>query len=499
MTETGVQPELAAGAVVAAVLAAVALAAPVTARLRALCMLGALVLTPVLLLVEIWDSDQVETLRDRPALALAAAAVGLAGVAVLAVLIHRRPAILPIAAAAALPFRIPIAAGGATANLLVPLYAVIAAGVLAYAVPRLLGRGPESDAAALGYADTDRERLGPARLTLGLLGAAIVLYALQTAYSDDFERALQQVVFFYVPFALLAALLARVRWTRSLLVTCLGVLVGLALLFVSIGFVEYATRSLLLNPKVIASNQFETYFRVNSLFFDPNIYGRFLAVVMLALAAVLLWTRTARTAALTAAALVVLWAGLVLTLSQSSFTALLAGLLVLAGLRWGIRPAAIATAAALAVGLVVVLVAPGPRGLEGDRNDATSGRYDLVKGGVELAGGRPLQGWGSGSFRREYRSQEKASGQRATAASHTIPITVAAEQGIVGLALYLALIAAALVMLLRGARHDLARAAIAACFVALVVHTLLYAAFLEDPLAWALLGTGAGLVARRPA
>ena len=57
---------------------------------------------------------------------------------------------------------------------------------------------------------------------------------------------------------------------------------------------EYATRSLLLNPKVIASNQFEQYFRVNSLFFDPNIYGRFLAVVMIFLAAVLLWAQRPR-------------------------------------------------------------------------------------------------------------------------------------------------------------------------------------------------------------
>src|SRR5215213_3982640 len=70
-----------------------------------------------------------------------------------------------------------------------------------------------------------------------------------------------------------------------------GVLIGLALIFAGIGFVEYATRSLLLNPKVIASNELEEYFRVNSLFFDPNIYGRFLALVMLGLAGVLLWER----------------------------------------------------------------------------------------------------------------------------------------------------------------------------------------------------------------
>jgi len=490
MTGDGVQPELAAGAVVAALLAAAALAAPLRPRLRALAMLAALALTPVLLLAEIWDSEQVEALRDRPALALAAAAAGLLAVAAGAVLLGRRPWLLPVVAVAALPFRVPISAGGVSASLLVPLYGVIAAGVLAYAIPRLRARGDGGDRRSGGT-----PARGPARLTLALLGAAIVLYAAQTAYSSDFERALQQVVFFYVPFALLAALLTEVAWTRDVLVRCLAVLVGLAVLFVAIGYVEYATRSLLLNPKVIASNQFETYFRVNSLFFDPNIYGRFLAVVMLCLTAVLLWTRERRVALGALGLLAFLWGGLVLTLSQSSFTALLAGLVVLAALRWGTRPAAIAAGVALLAGAVVALAAPGEVGLDRDRNDATSGRYDLVKGGVELAAARPLQGWGSGAFRREYRRQEKASGQRATAASHTIPVTVGAEQGVAGLAVYLALLAAALALLLRGARHDLARAAVAAAFVALVVHTLLYAAFLEDPVAWALLGAGAGLAA----
>ncbi len=79
----------------------------------------------------------------------------------------------------------------------------------------------------------------------------------------------------------LLVLLARVAWTPRLVAWCLGVLVALATVLVGIGFVEYATRHLLLNPKVITSNQFESYFRVNSLFFDPNIYGRFLALVML--------------------------------------------------------------------------------------------------------------------------------------------------------------------------------------------------------------------------
>lgn len=489
---TDVDPILAAGAVVAALLAGAPLALVLNARVRALLMLGALVLTPVLLLAEIWESDQVESLRSRPVLALVAAALGLVAVAVVALLLHRKPMLFPALAVAALPFRIPIAAGGSTASLLVPLYLVIAAGVLAYAVPRL--RAPAADAEP----EPEPEGVWVRRL----LALSLVLYAAQASYSSDFERALQQVVFFYVPFALLATLLARVSWTRPVLERCLAVVVALSVVFVSIGFVEYATRHILLNPKVIASNQFEEYFRVNSLFFDPNIYGRFLAIVMLLVAAVLLWERRPRVTVACGVLLALFWAGLVLTLSQSSFTALLAGLVVLAALRWGTRPAAIAAGAVLVAGIVVVLATPSSFGLDRDANDASSGRLDLIEGGVRLAGDAPVAGHGSGAFRREYRRNENATGERATNASHTIPITVAAEQGIPGLLVYLALLGTALTLLLRRARDSIARAGIAAAFVALVVHTLMYAAFLEDPLTWALLGIGVGLASRpgdRPA
>lgn len=484
-----VDPVLALGAIVAALLAGLALAVPLRPRLRAAAVLGALVLTPVLLLVEIWDSDQIVALRDRPAVAGVAAVLGLLVVAGMAVLFARRAMWFPVAAVAALPFRIPIAAGGTTSSLLVPLYAVIAAGVLAYAVPRLLGKVTD-DGPPPGGVWLRR-----------LLAASIVLYAIQATYTSDFERALQQVVFFYVPFALLAMLLLRVTWSRDVLVRCLAVLAGLAVVFVSIGYVEYATRSLLLNPKVIASNQFESYFRVNSLFFDPNIYGRFLAVVMLLLTSVLLWSRSSKVVAGLGVLLAFLFCGLLLTLSQSSFTALLFGLGVLAAYRWGSRRALIAGAVILVIGVVGaagIIIASG----DGVDN-ATTGRWSLVKGGLRLADDAPLVGQGSASFRREYRRAENASGEKATNASHNMPVTIAAEQGVVGLAVYLALLVVALSLLLRGAGGSVARTGIAAAFVALQVHTMAYAAFLEDPVSWALMAAGIGLLsagaaARRP-
>jgi putative inorganic carbon (HCO3(-)) transporter len=480
-----------AGIVVASLLAAVVLLHR-SPRARAAAMLAALVLTPVLLVANIWSTPQFEPLRERPLLALAAAVGGLAVLVLGGLAIHRRPELLALAAAAALPFRVPIDSGGDTSNLLVPLYLVIAAGALAYASAHLRApRRLEDLDAAPGEGEHERGLLE------WLLAGAIVLYAVQASYSSDFDGALKQTIFFYVPFALLYAQLVRIRWTAQLAGRCLVVLLVLATAFVGIGFVEYARRELLLNPKVISSNQFESYFRVNSLFFDPNIYGRFLVTVMLGLVAVLLWSRRTALVAGCAGALALLWAGLVLTLSQSSFTGLLAGLAVLGGLRWGARRAAAIVAAFAVAGVLVVLAAPGAVGLTGSPDEVSSGRWSLVRGGVELATARPLTGWGSGAFKTEYREHQKASSERASAASHTIPITVAAEQGIGGLVLYLALVVVALAVLLRGASGSIARAAVAAAFVALAVHTLLYAAFLEDPLAWALLAVGSAL-ARAP-
>jgi O-antigen ligase len=471
--------------ILAALLAAGALVARAP-RARAAAMLGALVLAPVILGFHIADSDQVKPLRDHPSLAVAGAVGAVLALALLALLFDRRPAWLPVAAAATLPFRVPIASGGSTANLLVPLYLVVAAGAAAYALPRLAGRE-----------DDDPPTRRPPGALEWALAATLALYAIQSSYSDDFGHALENVVFFYVPFALLFALVARVAWTPRLARICLGVLVLLALALVGVGFVEYATRHLFLNPKVIASNQLEDYFRVNSLFFDPNIYGRFLALVMLLLAAWLLWARRQREVVAGALLLAVLWGGLVVTFSQSSFTALLVGLAILGAMRWSVRWALTLSGGALVVAVAFVALAPGAvhldLGSSKSADKATSGRYDLIKGGLKLFKDAPLVGQGSGSFARDYRRAEHVSPERAASASHTIPVTVAAEQGAIGLVVYLALLAAALARLFRGARRTPERAAVAAAFVALVAHSMMYAAFLEDPLTWTLLGAGTAM------
>lgn len=443
----------------------------------------------------------------------------LAAVVALTWLMRARAHAFPMLAVLTLPFRVPVHADGHTANLLIPLYAVIAAGSLAHLLPRLLGRrltspSDEPPPGALRRlligrgADGVRthayaSRRPPIALDW-LLAATVGLYAVQIAYSADHSKGLENLVSFYLPFGLLYVLLREAPWTRRLVLQCFALMVGLALLCSGVGFVEYAREELLLNPRVLAANRFDDYFRVNSLFYDPSVYGRFLALAMLAVTSAVLWARERRAVLIGAGVLSCLWAGLMSTFSQSSIVALLVGLALLAAIRWGVRRTAAAAGTLAVLGVVFLLAAPaslhlGLKGSEGSANIATNGRAGLIGGGLKLFAARPLEGYGSGSFEAEYERHEHVTEAGASTASHTIPVTIAAEQGILALALYGALLLVAFASLYpRGAGSSAwpiaARPALAACFAALVAHTFAYADFLEDPFTWALLAVGVALL-----
>ena len=80
---------------VAAALAASGAVALPSARGRAVSALLALLVTPVLLVGELWSSPQIEHVRHRPGLAAAALAGGILLVAALAVAFTRWPGLLP--------------------------------------------------------------------------------------------------------------------------------------------------------------------------------------------------------------------------------------------------------------------------------------------------------------------------------------------------------------------------------------------------------------------
>ncbi len=480
-------------------------------RLRSATMLLAVGLFPVLILGDQWHTAQIEDLRDDTGRIVFLVGTALAAIGVLAYVFRRWPMLMPLGIVFALPFRIPLHAGGDTANLLVPLYLVIAGGVVAAAARDWRGRpvgpvaagDPPSPAVAKASSGmgppTAPPTGGPAAWLPRVLAAVVVLYAVQTLYSDDFSKGLQNVCFFLVPFTVAYGLLREVSWDRKLL-TWVLIVVGIeAAVFVLIGSVEYVTRSLFWNDQVIRSNEFHTYFRVNSVFWDPNVYGRYLALVITIATAALLWVKERRDFALLTVLVGVLWIGLAEAFSQSSYVALLGGLAVLAALRWSWKWTAGAVAVGAVGAVLVVLLVGGSDKIR--LNIDTSGRANLVSGGLDLFAGRPIWGYGSGSFQRAYRDQAENK-DVPVSISHTEPVTVAAEQGLVGLTLYVALIVVALWAMLAGIRAGplpAGRAAVLAAFVALLLHTFAYAGFFEDPITWVLLAVGASLAVVRDA
>jgi O-antigen ligase len=256
---------------------------------------------------------------------------------------------------------------------------------------------------------------------------------------------------------------------------------------------------------VIVGNAYAPFYRVNSVFWDPSIYGRYLVVAILATLALALLGVRGRDLALAIVLIATLWVGLLFSFSQSSFAALIAGVLAAATIVWRWRAAA-ALGLALVALLTVGFATPQVRNtlLEESRaglDNATSGRASLIGNGIRIARDNPITGVGVGSFKRAYADRTGLKGREPRkAASHSTPVTVAAETGLPGLLLlgWLAVVALA-GTLLGSHRGDAGRAALAVGLTlgAIGVHSLFYNALFEDPITWALLGLAALTIAQR--
>jgi hypothetical protein len=249
--------------------------------------------------------------------------------------------------------------------------------------------------------------------------------------------------------------------------------IGLASVFAAVGLWQQATKELLFyEPELEVANAYSPFFRVTSLFTDPSLYGRHV-VLGFAVLLVLLWAGKIGVA-IAAPLMVLLFAGLYFSYSQSSMAALFvvtAAVTIVAGDRLARRAVLVATA-------VAVLVAAGFVGVQSrdeSIRELTSGRWQ-PKVSRELGPGR--------------------SAREARFVSHTTPLTVAAELGLVGFALYVVLLLAAIRMLalLRETLPTLALA-LGAVLLALFTHSLAYSGFFEDPITWLTLGVGAAYLA----
>ena len=336
----------------------------------------------------------------------------------------RWPWAFAFATLACVPIRIPVELGDEEANLLLPLYAVVAAFAVALGWQLLRG-------------DDRARELGPIALPL----AALVGWGgLSLLWSDDLREGSIFILAFVLPFGLLAIGFARLPWARRPLIWLYGGLIITAAAFAYVGLYQWATRDVFWNPTVIVGNAYAPFYRVNSVFWDPSIYGRYLVVAILATLALVLLGLRGRDLALGIILIATLWVGLLFSFSQSSFAALIAGVLAAATVVWRWRAAAALGLAAVLL-ITVGFATPQVRNelLEESRaglNNATSGRASLVGNGIRIARDNPITGVGVGSFKRAYADRTGLRGREPRkAASHSTPVTVAAETGLLGLLL----------------------------------------------------------------
>jgi putative inorganic carbon (HCO3(-)) transporter len=386
---------------------------------------------------------------------------------------RREPWLVAFAALAFIPLRVAFLGH----QLLVPLYAVAlgAAGLLLW---------------ELVDGDDRARELGIAAWPLALY---LVWLGLSVQWSVDLRTAAIDLLAFYVPLTIIALSIARLPWRPSRVRILYAELVAMAVVFAAVGFYQYETRTIFENHKLLVGNTYQALFRVNSVFYDPSIYGRFLVIAIIPTAVLIVRGRSVRTSLALAAFVVFAWLGLLISFSQSSFAALLVAVFLLSVAVWRWR-----SLYALAAVLVVAagIAATSPKLVHGLRhhttsglNAATSGRASLIANGIRIAKAHPAIGVGLGGFEKAYSKRTHRAPRQS--ASHNTPVTVAAEEGGIGAFLYFWLVGALLLAAYRRIRHPVYGRlvlAVGLALVAIFVHALAYNDFFEDPTTWVLFG-----------
>jgi hypothetical protein len=426
--------------------------------------------------------DDLELLFTEPR-GIALVGIGVVVAALGAIPFVRYPEVVPVALLAAAPFRIPVELGNEEAFLLLPLYLVLASATLALAYRMLRGHQPP-----------------PApRFLVAAVAAFVAFASVSYLWTWDERAGAIALAFFVFPFTAGLGVVARAPVAAWLPRALAATIVGLGVLFAAIGVWQAHTRTLFFARDVEVANAYTTFFRVTSLFKDPSLYGRYLVIPLAVLLVAVLLRRNGNLDWIAAAAIgAFLFWGLFYSYSQSSFVALFVVTFAVALLVLGRRLRIVLLACALAVTLAAAAVAADA--IEGrSTEDVTSSRSRLVSVTLEVVEERPVAGVGIGGQPRASTDLVQR-GSPNRNASHTTPLTVLAEGGVIGLALYAwLLVAAAWAFFLVATRRDrMLGIGLAAVLLVLVVHSLLYAGFFEDPLTWGVIGLAAAALAATP-
>ena len=408
-----------------------------------------------------------------------AAVVGGAAAVGLAALFLRWPWLLPMAALACAPARVPVKVGGEEASLLLPLYAVVIAGVLALAWELFRGNGRARE-------------LGPLAWPL----AAFIAWAgSRSSGATARVGSRGSLAAFYLPFGLLAL------DARTLAVAATLVEGARAPTDRDGGRVRRDRDLPVADPRRLLEPEGDHRERLRA------VLPRQLALLgPLDLRALPRRRdpRRARGRALRRPARLDrsprsrssrLWIGLVFSFSQSSFVALVAGVLGAIALSWERRAVValgLAVLALLAAGFVVPSVRGGDPRQHRPRDrkplDARDGRpahrrATTRSGASGSAGSRARTASGSASVRRTRRGRRRTtrrSPSRRSSAFQACSCSGGCRDR-------------PWLPFRRASRSFAGRASL--CFglalLAILVHSLFYNAFFEDPMSWSLLGLSA--------
>jgi putative inorganic carbon (hco3(-)) transporter len=425
-----------------------------------------------MLAVALIPGGDLKLLVTRPS-HLAALVLGLLAVSAGAYALARWPALVPIVILAAAPFRISTTIGEQKAYLLVPLYIVLAAALLA-----LIGRALRADAG------------GPLPRLLAVPAAAFLLLAgISLLWTKDLRQGSIELLFFLFPFSALVVAVVRSPFRAWQPRALAATVVGLAAVFSAAALFQRLTHGHLLAGDVERANAYTTYFRVTSLFKDPSVFGRHV-VIAIGVLLVAIWLQ--RIGFWIGAGLIAfLWAGLFFSYSQSSFVALFAVAVAISFFLGGPKLRRV-----LLVGAVACVLAGAAfvaaTAVSDSARKATSGRTRLARVTWVVFTNHPFVGVGIGGQPEASKEEAKTQLSARRDRSHTTPLTVAAELGVLGLLVYGALMAAAtrMLFLLGRARRAIGLGA-GAVFLALFVHSLFYAGFFEDPIVWGVIAFAA--------
>lgn len=264
------------------------------------------------------------------------------------------------------------------------------------------------------------------------------------------------------------------------------------------------------NPKFGSGGYITQYIRkirTTSVFWDPNVFAKYLVFVLLIASITLFEAKRfgmTRALVLVAPTILLSFAALFLTISRSGFLSLLVGLslLLFSFVLLNIKKLYGILALLFILSLSVFLIVKPPDfaerlnifGAHANVQEImaySGGRNHLMDAGIKIVDDKPLYGFGLGSFSDIYYLYRSKDANKEISESHNSFITIATEQGMIGIVLILWIFCFTAYSYLRSTIRKKQNFILVGGFAILTafgLQSLFYAYLFEDPYTWVVLG-----------